>query len=50
MSIFVKNSQSLLEYPKKNLGSTAALLAKIQFSGYIFIIKILIINQFDITT
>ena len=29
MSIFVKNSQSLLEYPNKNLGSTAALLVKI---------------------
>ena len=29
MSIFVKNSQSILEHPKKNLGSTAVLLVKI---------------------
>ena len=29
MSIFVKNSQSFLEHPKKNLDSTAALLVKI---------------------
>ena len=29
MSIFVKNSQSFLEPPTKNLGSTPALLAKV---------------------
>ena len=36
MSIFVKNSQSILEHPKKNLGSTAALSVKITVQWFYF--------------
>ena len=36
MSIYVKNSKSLLEYPKKNLGSTPLLLVKITVQWFYF--------------
>ena len=36
MSIFWKNSQSFLEHPKKNLGSTPALLVKITVHWFYF--------------
>ena len=36
MSIYVKNSQSLLEYPQKNLSSTPPLLVKITVQWFYF--------------
>ena len=51
IQFFGKNNQSFLEPPKKNLGSTLTTFRqKLQFSGSIFIIKILIINWLAVTT